>query len=90
MAAIAIPVASYSESSGSVINADGILQHFIAAVRKNKPLPDMIQITGIAGSPIVTESDIVSEMKKILPSLIEVIPEGGLKLTESEAAHDPA
>ena len=90
MAAIAIPVASYSESSGSVINSDGILQHFSRAVRKNTPLPDMIQIAGIAGSPIVTESDIASEMKKVLPSLTEVIPEGGLKLTESEAAHVPA
>jgi NADH dehydrogenase/NADH:ubiquinone oxidoreductase subunit G len=90
MAAIAIPVASYSESSGSVINSDGILQHFSKAVRKNTPLPDMIWIAGIAGSPIVTESDIASEMKKVLPSLTEVIPEGGLKLTESEAAHVPA
>jgi NADH-quinone oxidoreductase subunit G len=89
-AAIAIPVASYSEYSGSVINTDGILQHFSQAVRKNKPLADTIQIAGALGSPIVTESDIVSEMKKVLPSLTTVIPEGGLKLTESEAAHVPA
>ncbi len=89
-AAIAIPVASYSESSGSVINKDGILQHFGRAVQKNTPLADMTQIAGMLGSPIVTESDIASEMKKVLPSLTEVIPEGGLKLTESEAAHVPA
>ena len=50
----------------------------------------MIEIAGALGSPIVTESDIASEMKKVLPSLTEVIPEGGLKLTESEAAHVPA
>ncbi len=50
----------------------------------------MIQVAGIAGSPIVTESDVASEMKKVLPSLTEAIPEGGLKLTESEAAHVPA
>ena len=89
-AAIAIPVASYSESSGSVINKDGILQHFGRAVQKNKPLVGMIEIAGALGSPIVTESDIVSEMKKVIPSLMTVIPEGGLKLNESEAAHVPA
>lgn len=90
MAAIAIPVASYSESSGCVINCDGILQHFSRAVRKNTPLRDMIQVAGIVGSPVVTESDIAGEMKKVLSSLTEVIPEGGLKLTESEGAHVPA
>jgi division protein CdvB (Snf7/Vps24/ESCRT-III family) len=42
------------------------------------------------GGPVVTESDIMTELKKVIPSLTEVIPEGGLKLTESEAAHVPA
>jgi NADH-quinone oxidoreductase subunit G len=89
-ATIAIPVASYSESSGSVINKDQILQHFARAVQKNSPFTGMIEMAGMLGSPVVLENDIVTELKKVIPSLTEVIPEGGLKLTESEAAHVPA
>jgi NADH-quinone oxidoreductase subunit G len=89
-AAIAIPVASYTESSGSVINKDGILQRYSQAVKKNNELAGMIEITGMLGGPVVTGSDIMAEMKKVIPSLTDVIPESGLKLTESEAAHVPA
>jgi NADH-quinone oxidoreductase subunit G len=89
-AAVTIPVASYTESSGSVINKDGILQRFGRAVRKNNELAGMIDIIGMLEGPVVTESDAMTELKKVIPSLTEVIPEGGLKLTESEAAHVPA
>jgi NADH-quinone oxidoreductase subunit G len=89
-AAMALPVASYTETSGSVINKDGILQHFNQAVVKNSPPAEMIEIIAMLGGPLVSESDIFAELKKVIPSLTEVIPEDGLKLTESEAAHVPA
>ena len=89
-ASIAIPVASYSESSGSVVNKDGLLQHFVRAVQKNVLPLDMIALCGTLGGPVATESDAVNEMKKVIPSLTDMISEGGVKLTASEAAHVPA
>lgn len=88
-AEVAIPIASYSESEGCVINKDGILQHFDKAVSKNSPFPDLIDITGRLGSPVSME-EIRAEMKRIIPALEGGIPEEGLKLTESEASHVPA
>ena len=89
-AAIAIPVASYSESSGNVISTDGILQHFDQAIMKNNPLISMVEIARALGSIDANEIDIMSEMKKVIPSLSMAIPAEGLKLTENEAAHVPA
>ncbi len=88
-AAIAVPVASYTESEGSVINKDGILQHFVKAVIKNTPAADMVDIINRLGGPM-TAADIADEMKKVIPSMADGIPEGGLKLTENEASHVPA
>ncbi len=88
-AAVAIPVASYSESEGSVINTDGVLQHFAKAVHKNTPSTDMIEIVKRLGGS-VSMDDIAEEMKKVIPSFSGVVPEGGLKLTDSEASHVPA
>ncbi len=88
-ATVAIPIASYSESEGSVINKDGILQHFGRAVSKNDPPADMVEMAIRLGSPVAAEQ-IADEMKKVLPSLAGGIPEQGLKITESEASHVPA
>jgi NADH-quinone oxidoreductase subunit G len=88
-ATVALPVASYSESEGSVVNKDGILQHFTRAVQKNNPPADMIDIVTRLGGPAAA-GDIADEMKKVIPSMADGIPEGGLKLTESEASHVPA
>ncbi|MDR3630190.1 MAG: 2Fe-2S iron-sulfur cluster-binding protein [Desulfocapsaceae bacterium] len=88
MASIAIPVASYSESSGSLVNIDGMLQHFDRAVQKNTPYFDMVELCGMLGSPVATASDAVNEIKKVIPSFANV--EGGLKLTASEATNVPA
>jgi NADH-quinone oxidoreductase subunit G len=88
-ATVAIPVASYSESEGSVISCDNILQRFAKAVSKNDPPADMLDIiTRMGGS--ATAGVIQDEMMKVIPSMAEGIPEGGLKLTESEASHVPA
>ncbi len=88
-ASVAIPVASYSESEGSVISRDGILQHFAKAVHKNDPPADMVEIIARMGGS-ATAGVIQDEMMKVIPSMAEGIPEGGLKLTESEASHVPA
>jgi NADH-quinone oxidoreductase subunit G len=89
--AITIPVASYSESAGSVVNKDGILQCFKRAVLKNVPQLDMVELCGMLGGPVATESDAMDEMKKVIPSLTGMIPEGGMKIIASEeAAHVPA
>ena len=50
----------------------------------------MIALCGTLGGPVATESDAVNEMKKVIPSLTDMISEGGVKLTASEAAHVPA
>ena len=52
MADMAIPVASYSEYSGTVINCDNILQHFGKAITKNEDLADICEIAGQLGSPL--------------------------------------
>ena len=85
-ASVAIPVASYSETEGSVVNKDNILQHFAKAMAKNTPAAEMIEIAARLGGPIGT-GNVADEMKRLFPALANGIPEGGLKLTESEASH---
>ena len=90
-AAIAIPVASYSEDSGSVINADGILQRYNRAVVKNQPQVDMIRTAHLLGCEIKDQQEALEQMVADVEALKHVdfqqLPSQGLALTENEAAH---
>lgn len=90
-AGIAIPAASYSEYAGSVINKDGVLQAFGQAVEKNVPALDMISIAGALGATLTEPDALLMAMKRCMPAFAaaesDQIPETGLKLTLSEAAH---
>lgn len=83
-AEIVVPVASYSEYSGSVINADNILQMFNKAVVKNEPFDDIVNIVNRIGGDIKDNSSAWVGMKASVPTLKDVepeqIPEQGLAL----------
>ncbi|WP_319548056.1 2Fe-2S iron-sulfur cluster-binding protein [Desulfogranum marinum] len=83
-AEIAIPAASYSEYSGSVINTDNILQMFNKAVVKNEPFDDIVNIVSRIGGDVNENSAAWAGMKASVPALKDVepeqIPEQGLAL----------
>ncbi|WP_084456803.1 2Fe-2S iron-sulfur cluster-binding protein [Desulfogranum mediterraneum] len=84
-ATIAIPTASYSEYSGSIINCDNILQAFARAVVKNDPPEDIVEIVNRLGGELENNQQVWAALKKAVPTLAEVepeqIPEQGLALT---------
>lgn len=90
-AEICLPTASYSEYGGTVLNCDGILQSFNQAVYKNIEPMEMAEILQLLGGPLGSREEILNELKKSSGSLANVdfnqIPQEGLKLTDSEAAH---
>lgn len=94
MADVVIPVASFSEYNGSVINTDGILQTFSKAVTKNDDPVDTLSIVNQLGGRISDATHAWNEMKKSITVLSDVdpeqIPAQGLPLTDSEAADVPA
>lgn len=84
-AEVSLPLASYSEYGGCVINCDGILQSFAAAVVKNEPAPDLIGVLHILGSPVASLAAARELLKNVSGPLGSVdfshIPEEGLKLS---------
>lgn len=81
---IAIPVASYTEYSGSVINCDNVLQTFSQAVRKNEPPMDIAEIAALLGGPLGGADQIAAELKKIVAFAqidFNEIPDEGMKLS---------
>ena len=89
LADLAIPVASFSEYSGTIINCDNILQHFSKAITKNNDLEDVSTIAVRLGSPLVSENDRFSALQQHISALKEFgpdqIPAEGLNLKKSEA-----
>ncbi len=57
MADMAIPVASYSEYTGCVINCDNILQKFGKAITKNNDLADICAIAVKLGGPLQSDEE---------------------------------
>ena len=90
LAFLAIPVASYSEYSGTIINCDNILQHFNKAVTKNSEPADIASIASRLGSPLAS-GQIFAELQQIIKPLgaysSDTIPAQGLNLNNSEAAN---
>jgi NADH-quinone oxidoreductase subunit G len=81
---IAIPIASWTESSGMVINCDTILQFYDKAVTKNSPSADGVEVLHMLGGPLGSREEILSEIRKSSGPLAQVdfteIPAEGLKL----------
>jgi NADH-quinone oxidoreductase subunit G len=88
---LAIPIASYSEYKGSIINCDNILQHFGKAITKNNDLADICEIASRLGSPLQSDEERYAQLQKFISALGEFepdkIPAKGLKLNDSEAAN---
>ncbi|MBU0945795.1 MAG: (2Fe-2S)-binding protein [Proteobacteria bacterium] len=91
MADMAIPVASFSEYAGTVVNSDNILQSFGKAITKNIDLDDISGIAARLGSPLQTPGERFAALQQIISALNgfepDNIPAEGLKLKESEAAN---
>ncbi len=89
---VALPVASYSEYGGSVINEDNILQRFEKAVVKNEEPKDVLEITRLLGGEIHSAEQAWPGMKTVAQVLAAIqpdqIPSEGLDLTkDSEGAN---
>ena len=91
MADLVVPVASFGEYSGCIINCDNILQTFAKAITKNNDLPDISAIARNLGSPLQNNAERFAELRKFISVLKDVepdnIPAEGLKLNDSEAAN---
>ncbi len=89
--AIRLPTASYSEDDGLIINCDGILQQYTAAVSKNAPVPDLLQMVRQLGGSIDNRAQALVELKSSLPALqsidLQQIPSVGIALTINEVDH---
>jgi NADH-quinone oxidoreductase subunit G len=90
-AGLVLPVASYSEDSGSIINCDGRLQQYDVAVVKNEPTPDLIHIVHLLGGEIKNCHEVRVRLSAAISGLksidLEHVPVGGIALTENEVAN---
>lgn len=87
-AIVALPVASYSEYGGTIVNEDLILQSFEQAISKNDQRVDILEVTRQLGGAIKNRSQAWPGMRTEIGMLahihLETIPAEGLKLKESE------
>jgi len=90
-AAVAVPVASYSEDAGSLVNCDGRLQSYEVAVVKNQPAKSLIEVLHLCGGEIKSNQEARAGLQAAVAVLkdidLEQIPAEGIALTESEVAH---
>lgn len=91
LADLAIPVASYSEYAGSVINCDNIFQSFAKALTKNNDLADISAIAVRLGGPLASPEERFAVLQQAISALKDFesdkIPAQGLNLNDSEAAN---
>ncbi len=91
LADMVIPVASFSEYAGSIINCDNILQRFPKAITKNEDLADISAIAVRLGSPLRNDDERYAVLQQYISALKEFsydqIPAEGLNLKKSEAAN---
>ncbi len=85
LANLAIPVASYTEYGGSVINCDNILQTFDIAISKNDVPVEMSEVAVLLGGVLKGSSDRYDALRESVTSLNDFnpdnVPATGLKLT---------
>lgn len=89
---IVIPVASFTEYSGSIVNEAGVLQRFNKAVLKNHDPKDILEVTRLLGGAIADAQRAWPGIRQSVDVLSEItfeqIPAEGLKLQISEEAND--
>lgn len=90
-AAISLPVASYSEDTGMVVNCDGILQEYRAAVGKISPAPSLIEVVHQLGGPFSTRDEVLADLTANVAALggvdLKHIPAAGTALTANEVSN---
>jgi len=90
-AVVALPVASYSEDSGSIVNCDGRLQRYEVAVVKNQPACTLIHAVHLLGGEVKNGQEARIGLQASVAVLkdvdLEQIPAEGIALTENEVAH---
>ncbi|WP_448873853.1 2Fe-2S iron-sulfur cluster-binding protein [Desulfobulbus propionicus] len=90
-AAVALPVASYSEDCGTLINVDHLLQQYEVAVVKNNPVATLLQVVKQLGGEIQDVKEARAGLMKSVPALkdinLEQVPGEGRALTDSEVAN---
>lgn len=89
---VALPIASYSEYGGTIVNCDNVLQQFKVAVKKNDPPVDIVEVTRLLGGAVRDAAMAWPGMKTEVPELAgvdpEAIPEEGLQLiSDSEESN---
>ncbi|SHO44759.1 2Fe-2S iron-sulfur cluster-binding protein [Desulfopila aestuarii] len=88
---VALPVASYSEYDGTIVNINNVLQSFTRAVRKNEERIDILEVTRLLGGAVRDNAHAWPGMKTTVEELAEVhpdrIPAEGLQLSVSEESH---
>ena len=81
---VALPVASFTEYSGTVVNCDNVLQSFSAAVVRNNPIADATGVLQMLGETLGSREEILAAIHKLAGPLTKVdfnqIPKQGLKL----------
>jgi NADH-quinone oxidoreductase subunit G len=90
-AAVAVPVASYSEDCGTLINTDHILQQYNAAVVKNIPASTLIQVVKQMGGSVESNGEARTGLMQSVAALkginLEQVPGEGIALTDNEVAN---
>ncbi|ADW18205.1 NADH:ubiquinone oxidoreductase, subunit G, iron-sulfur binding protein [Desulfobulbus propionicus DSM 2032] len=90
-ATIALPVASYTEDAGTLINVDQILQQYEIAVVKNTPAFNLIHVVNLLGGPVKDYHEARAEIMANVAALngidLEQVPGEGLALTDSEVSN---
>jgi NADH-quinone oxidoreductase subunit G len=90
-ASVALPVASFSEDSGSIINCDNMLQRYERAVVKNSPAFDLIHVVHLLGGEVKNVHEARAGLSASIATLkdvdLEQVPAEGLALTENEVAN---
>ncbi len=85
VADVALPVASFSEYSGTIINCNGIVQTFTQAVHKNNPAVEITtvlhELGGAAGSRDELLTLLATSSGPLATIDFNTIPEEGLKLS---------
>jgi len=90
-ASLIMPVASYSEDTGSIINGENILQRYEAAVIKNQPAFDLIHVIHLLGGEIKNGkeawADLAANFTVLSNIELEHISSQGSALTDNEVSN---
>ncbi len=88
---VALPVASYTEYDGTIVNSSLVMQAFTKAVRKNEEQITILEVTRLLGGAAGDNEQAWSGIKSAVPELADIqpdqIPAEGLQLSRSEEPH---